>query len=172
MGPSYNCENLKDHIHANTGLAKEHISVEFLFNKNCNQAFKITVPHGKMQDTVRIMGTEIKAEQYKENRQRTIPAGQTRSAWSANAHRKNNNNTFRGHHPSRKPPPRRQPNQYPYPPNRREEYQYQHDPIRRDFNQRQQYHEPCEYNRLSESHENRYGEPHPDDRYYQNHYRY
>ena len=165
VGPSYNCDTLKDHIHDNTGIVKELISVEFLFNKNCNQAFKITVPHGKMQDTIRIMGTEIKAELYKEK-------SQARGAWSTNAHRKNNKNTFQGPPPNRSPPPNRQPNQRPYHPNSREEYQYQYTPTRRGFNQRQQYYEPCEYNRLPERYENRYGEPHPGDRYYQNHYRH
>ena len=172
VGPSYNCDTLKDHIHNNTGIVKEHISVEFLFNKNCNQAFKITVPHGKMQETIRIMGTEIKAEHYKEKSQRPMPAGQARGAWSANAQWKNSKNTFQGPPPNRSPPPRMQQNQRPYLPNRREEYQYQQDPIRRDHNQRQQYYEPCEYNWLPERYGSWYGEPHSDDRYYQNHYRH
>ena len=163
VGPSYNCKILKDHIHDNTGIDKEHILVDHLFNKNCNQAFKITVPHGKMQDTIRIMGTEIKAEQYKENSQRSIPAGQARGAWSGNAHRKNNKNTFPGPPPNRRPPPRRQPNQHPY----------QQDPSRRGYNQRQQYSEPNVYSGpyvYSEPY--RYYEPYPDDRYYQNTHRY
>ena len=104
-----------------------------LFTKNNSKAFKIVVPHGKMQQTIIDMGTNIRAEPYKERNHRPRPNGQARgSRWSNKGHRNqgNNQNTFLGPHPTtRRPPPGRQsyhcPDYYGWDPSyQRPEWQY------------------------------------------------
>ena len=112
---SYKCENLIDHIHDSTRIDRDEIQVDFLFNKNGNQAFKITVPNGKMKETIRILGTNIKAEPFKEKHQRSTKVGQaSRAGWNNpqrrfNNYNNNDNNTFPGHHSYRRRPTNRQP---------------------------------------------------------------
>ena len=107
---SYNCATIKDHVHDRTGIESELILVDFLFIKNNNKAFKIVVPHGKMQQVIASMGNEIKAEPFRER-------GHTNNRRNNNTNNRgsNSNSTFRGPPPSsRRPPPQRQPHQRPY----------------------------------------------------------
>ena len=112
---SYKCENLIAHIHDSTRIDRDEIQVNFLFNKNGNQAFKITVPNGKMKETIRILGTNIKAEPFKEKHQRSTKVGHaSRAGWSNpqrrfNNYNNNDNNTFPGPHSYRRHPTNRQP---------------------------------------------------------------
>ena len=107
VADSYSSVNIKDHIHAHTNIDMEHIEVEFLFKRNNNRAFKIVVPNGKMQQTIAAMGSDIKAEPYKDKSQRST-TGQARGPrwWH------NNHNTFRGP-PAARRPPKMQPFQHP-----------------------------------------------------------
>ena len=105
---SYTCENLTDHIHDRTRIDKDLIQVEFQFIKHGNKAFKITVPNGKMKDTIKSLGTNIKAEPFKEKHQRSTKTGQaSRAGWN-NSQRRfnnyNNSNTFHGPSTYGRPP--------------------------------------------------------------------
>ena len=108
----YNSVTLKDQIQNLTNIDRNLIKVERLFTKHNNTAFKVVVPHGKMQQIIENMGTNIKAEPFKERNYRPIVDGQARgSRWSNTGHRNqgDNQNTFRGPHPmARRPPPNRQ----------------------------------------------------------------
>ena len=117
MNTLYTSVILKDRIQNLTNIDRNLIEVEWLFTKNNNTAYKIVVPHGKMQQIIENMGTNIKAEPFKERNHRPIVDGQARgSRWSNTGHRNqgNNQNTFLGPHPrDRRPPPNRQSYHWP-----------------------------------------------------------
>ena len=99
VDPSYNSVTLKDQIQVLTNIDRVLIKVEYLFTKNNSKAFKIVVPQGKMQQTIKDMGNNIKAEPYKERNHRPKASGRARgSKWDNTGHRSqgNNQNTFLG----------------------------------------------------------------------------
>ena len=107
VDPREDCVTIGDHIHQWSGIEREHIVVEFQFIRNNNKAFKITVPHGKMQETINVLGTEIKAEPYKDRNHRSTTNGQARGPRWNNTYRSKSLNSFRGPPPTRGPPSRR-----------------------------------------------------------------
>ena len=104
---SYSGDNLKTHINKYTGIDIELIQVEQLSNRDNNKSFKIVVPEGKMQQTISIMGRDIKAVPYLEQSQRMTAAGHARGSTRLNNPRKGTNSprTFHGPHPARRPAP-------------------------------------------------------------------
>ena len=107
VDPREDSVTIGDHIHQWSGIEREHIVVEFQFIRNNNKAFKITVPHGKMQETINVLGTEIKAEPYKDRNHRSRTNGQARDPRQNNTYRSKSLNSFRGPPPTRGPPSRR-----------------------------------------------------------------
>ena len=94
---SYSSDNLKTHINMHTGIDIELIQVEQLSNRDNNKSFKIVVPEGKLQQTIAIMGKDIKAVPYLEQSQRMTAAGHARGSTRLNPRRGNNSpRTFHG----------------------------------------------------------------------------
>ena len=110
VDPTVDSTTLKDHIHKFSGIENDHIQVEYLFsNRNNNKAFKITVPDGKMQLTIDVLGTDIKAEPYKDRsyKKNNYTNGQASSSNWNSTNRGKSRIPFRGPPPSRGPPSRR-----------------------------------------------------------------